>query len=284
MPYVDLGDFTMFYTDHGAGDPVLCVHGWTCDGSDWSWQTPALLANHRVIAVDLRGHGKSSAPASGYTIPGFAHDVAQLLDQLRTGPVIAMGHSMGGATAVRLAVDRPDLVRAVVSVDSAFGFDPVMLDGLAPFFDALKSPGGTAAAKAFFEATFYPPACPPHLPALHGRRVESMDHGALWQSFEGLVRGEGSFALRPDSERYLPQVTQPVLTFRAGAGNPAALAEWERSHFSHPHSRAVGWEGTGHFLHQERPAEFNAILAEWIKGLPQPERVEQPGAPALPAR
>lgn len=282
MPYIDLGDFTMFYTDQGDGDPVLCVHGWTCDGSDWSWQLPALLPNHRVIAVDLRGHGHSSAPPSGYSVPTFAADLALLLERAGTGPVIAMGHSMGGATVVRLAVDRPDMVRALVSVDSAFGFDPGIVDGLAPLLDALKTPGGNQAARAFFEATFYPPGCPAHLAAIHGRRVEAMDGAALWQSFEGLIKGEGSFGFRPDSERFLPRVSHPVLTFRAGREDPAAVAEWERSQFPHAASKAIGWEGTGHFLHQERPAEFNAILTEWIAALPTDASPAEAQPAALP--
>lgn len=207
MPYVDLGEFTMFYTDEGDGPPVLCVHGWTCDGSDWSWQVPAFVPGHRVIAVDPRGHGRSTAPADGYGPLFFADDLAALLARLGTGPVVAMGHSMGGATVVALAVEYPELVRAVVSVDSAFGFDPAGLEGIAQFLDLLKAPGGNQVAREFF-GRFYPAACPPHLPVLHARRVEAMDHGALWKSFEGLL--VRSFGENPDAERYLPRVQCPV--------------------------------------------------------------------------
>ena len=49
--------------------------------------------------------------------------------------------------------------------------------------------------------------------------------------------------------------------------DPAATAAWERAQFKHPASRAVGWEGTGHWLHQERPAEFNSLLLSWLAGL-----------------
>jgi pimeloyl-ACP methyl ester carboxylesterase len=261
MPYVDLGEFTMFYTDEGDGPPVLCVHGWTCDGSDWSWQVPAFVPGHRVIAVDLRGHGRSTAPADGYGPLFFADDLAALLARLGTGPVVAMGHSMGGATVVALAVEHPELVRAVVSVDSAFGFDPAGLEGIAQFLDLLKAPGGNQVAREFF-GRFYPAACPPHLPVLHARRVEAMDHGALWKSFEGLL--VRSFGEKPDAERYLPRVQCPVLTFRAGTEDPQSVAQWERAQFPNPYSKSVAWEGTGHFLHQERPAEFNAILLAWL--------------------
>jgi pimeloyl-ACP methyl ester carboxylesterase len=52
----------IFYTDTGQGKPVLLLHGWACDGNDWSWQAPELENRYRVIIVDHRGHGRSTAP------------------------------------------------------------------------------------------------------------------------------------------------------------------------------------------------------------------------------
>ena len=62
----DVGALRMFFTDEGSGDPpLLFVHGYTCDSHDWSWQLSHFARSHRVIAVDLRGHGRSSAPEDG---------------------------------------------------------------------------------------------------------------------------------------------------------------------------------------------------------------------------
>jgi len=72
MPFHDTGDTTLFFTDDGEVDPVLFVHGWTCDSQDWIWQIPALRARHRVIAVDLRGHGRSTATREHSTAPAGA--------------------------------------------------------------------------------------------------------------------------------------------------------------------------------------------------------------------
>ena len=72
MPYVSVGkensgDVTLYYEDHGSGDPVVLIHGYPLNSGSWEKQTAALLAaGHRVIAYDRRGFGKSSQPATGY--------------------------------------------------------------------------------------------------------------------------------------------------------------------------------------------------------------------------
>lgn len=78
------------------------------------------------------------------------------------------------------------------------------------------------------------------------------------QTLANLDVAPDQFGLRHEAERYLGRVTVPALTFHAGRQDPAAVAAWERSQFQHPYSKAVAWEGTGHWLRQERPAEFNA--------------------------
>jgi len=268
MPYAQVNDVSMFYTDEGEGSPVLLVHGWSCDGSDWSWQTPALnAAGYRCIVPDLRGHGRSSVVDAGYTPRGYAADLAELLRQLDTGPVVAIGHSMGGATVVALAVEHPECVRAVVPVDSAYGFSEDTRGALTGLVEAFRSPGGHDMALGFAAATFYTEATPAHLPALHARRIAAFDQGVMWKAMAGLALTDDQFGITAQSEPYLERVKAPALAFRAGKQDPSAMAAWEREHFTHPASRAVGWEGTGHWLHQERPAEFNSILLSWLAGL-----------------
>ncbi|MFN8616677.1 MAG: alpha/beta hydrolase [Dehalococcoidia bacterium] len=268
MPYAQVNDISMFYTDEGDGPPVLMVHGWSCDGSDWSWQTPALkAAGYRCIVPDLRGHGRTTVTEDGYTPKNYSHDLAELLRQLGTGPVVAIGHSMGGATVVALAVEHPECVRAVVPVDSAYGFTPEVPEAIRGMVAAFRGPGGHEAALQFAGAAFYGEATPAHLPALHARRIAAFDQEVMWKAMAGLALADDEFGTKPKSEAYLSRVQAPALAFRAGNQDPAATAAWERAQFKHPASRAVGWEGTGHWLHQERPAEFNSLLLSWLAGL-----------------
>jgi pimeloyl-ACP methyl ester carboxylesterase len=268
VPYAKVNDVSLFYTDEGEGSPVLLVHGWSCDGSDWAWQTPALkAAGYRCIVPDLRGHGRSSIPEDGFTPRGYAADLAELIRQLGTGPVVAIGHSMGGATVVALAVEHPECVKAVVPVDSAYGFSEELGPQIEGMVAGFKSPQGHEVALGFAAGTFYTASTPAHLPALHARRIAAFDQQVMWKAMHGLALADDAFGLISKSEPYLQRVTAPALSFRAGNQDPSGVAAWEKANFKHPASKAVGWEGTGHWLHQERPAEFNSILLDWLKGL-----------------
>jgi pimeloyl-ACP methyl ester carboxylesterase len=114
VPFAELDDVRLFYTDEGAGDPpILFVHGFSCDSHDWTWQLPHFVARHRVLAVDIRGHGRSSVPSDGYDPVQFAADLAALLEQIDVPSVVAIGHSLVGVIVSALAVEHPERVRAV---------------------------------------------------------------------------------------------------------------------------------------------------------------------------
>jgi non-heme chloroperoxidase len=92
----------VYYEDHGAGSPVVLIHGWPLDGASWEKQTAALLeAGHRVITYDRRGFGRSSKPASGYNYDTFAADLDTVLNTLKLTDVSLVGFSMGTGEVTR---------------------------------------------------------------------------------------------------------------------------------------------------------------------------------------
>jgi non-heme chloroperoxidase len=92
----------LYYEDHGAGSPVVLIHGWPLDGASWEKQTAALLAaGHRVITYDRRGFGRSSKPAVGYNYDRFAADLDTVLSTLKLTSVSLVGFSMGTGEVTR---------------------------------------------------------------------------------------------------------------------------------------------------------------------------------------
>ncbi|WP_373894810.1 alpha/beta fold hydrolase [Virgibacillus natechei] len=92
----------LYYEDHGAGKPIVLVHGWPLSGRSWEYQVPALVeAGHRVITYDRRGFGNSSMAWNGYDYDTLAADLHQLLEQLDLRDATLVGFSMGGGEVAR---------------------------------------------------------------------------------------------------------------------------------------------------------------------------------------
>src|ERR1700688_3602682 len=107
MPYVNVGqensgNINLYYEDHGAGKPVVVIHGYPLSGASWEKQTATLLAaGHRVITYDRRGFGRSSQPATGYDYDTFAADLNTVLTTLNLTGVSLVGFSMGTGEVTR---------------------------------------------------------------------------------------------------------------------------------------------------------------------------------------
>jgi 3-oxoadipate enol-lactonase len=119
MPYITRNGLRLHYTDQGAGQPVILLHGLGSSTRDWEHQVPALLEHYRVICLDLRGHGQSDKPASGYSIKGFAEDTLALIRELDLHKPHIVGLSMGGMTAFQLATDHPEVPASLTIINSA---------------------------------------------------------------------------------------------------------------------------------------------------------------------
>ncbi|NCF11702.1 MAG: alpha/beta fold hydrolase, partial [Gammaproteobacteria bacterium] len=107
------------YREQGNGPALLILHGLFGSAANWGRIARELAADHRVIVADLRNHGASPhAPDTGY--PAMAADVAALLERLSPdAPVTLLGHSMGGKTAMRFALEHPGRVARLLVVDIA---------------------------------------------------------------------------------------------------------------------------------------------------------------------
>ena len=118
-----VNDVTIGYTDEGRGVPLLFVHGFPLSRGAWQKQADALRSSYRVIASDLRGFGESEAGTGTTTMTQYADDLHALLQQRATGPVVLIGHSMGGYVTLAFARQYPEMVRGLVLVSTRAGAD-----------------------------------------------------------------------------------------------------------------------------------------------------------------
>jgi len=118
MATVRVNDIDLYYESAGEGAPVLLLHGLGSSTRDWEYQIPPLAQSHRVIAMDVRGHGRSDKPPGPYSVKQFASDAVALLRAVDAAPAHLVGLSMGGMIAFQMAVDSPEAVRSLTIVNS----------------------------------------------------------------------------------------------------------------------------------------------------------------------
>ena len=104
----------LFFRLAGHGEPLLLIHGLTVTGRMFDPVLPDLARQHRTIAPDLRGYGRSKYLPGPYTVSQLAADLAHLLDDLGLATVDVLGYSQGGAVAQQFAHDYPDRVRRLI--------------------------------------------------------------------------------------------------------------------------------------------------------------------------
>ena len=145
-------------TGHPNRPPLVLIHGWLSKRADLAAVARAFRTSHRVVSIDLPGHGESEVPEdeSGVRIPSFADDVAALCDELGLSSAALVGHSLGAAVAVELAVRRPELAAAVVALDGVVLMPSALLEGFAPLLAALRSPAWREALGGLLTSTFLP--------------------------------------------------------------------------------------------------------------------------------
>ena len=107
------------YEIYGSGEPTLVfVHGWSCDARYWRAQVAHFSAKHRVVVLDLAGHGHSGTARGQYSMAAFGEDVRAVTEAAGAQKVILIGHSMGGSVIAEAARLIPDRVIGLIGVDT----------------------------------------------------------------------------------------------------------------------------------------------------------------------
>ncbi|ORY06672.1 Alpha/Beta hydrolase protein [Clohesyomyces aquaticus] len=254
----------LFYTDSGpqSSPAIVLVHGWACDSHDWSHQIPYLLSlSLRVIALDLRGHGRSSCPPSGYDLYTQASDIHSLLTHLSPDPVILVGHSMGSVISSVLTVQHPELVKALVLVHPIYSGAPSAMPAVAGRMRENPSDAPALTAK-FFEQVMYTPQTPVFLKTWHVRRVLGCAPEMLVGCITGLVDVFGSImGTTEECKAFMRKRTVPRL---AVCTLPAAPG-WEEELGVREGVDEVHRLTEGTFSHIVEHEKFNAILGDWLR-------------------
>src|SRR5690348_115511 len=121
---LDGGDIHVCQDGPRDAPALLLIHGSASSSRSWNPMVPLLAGSHRVIRIDLLGHGRSAKPAdSSYAVPDQARRAGAVLDRLGVEHAVVVGHSSGGVVATALAEERPGLVTALALVNTGPSLD-----------------------------------------------------------------------------------------------------------------------------------------------------------------
>jgi len=261
------GEISIFFVDEGAGQPVLMIHGHTLDHRVFDDVVAALDGRGlRIIRPDLRGHGRSDVPPSGYHWSHHSADMAAVLEAAGVPRATVLGFSLGGGVALELALERPELVGGLVLVDAVLPdrpFEPEFMANLKEVARTIRSQGLRAAMEGPWASS---PLFAPSL-AKPGVR-EKLE--AILRDFPGadyLARERD----RVDRDWAVPsrlgEITVPT-TVLVGAGDMPGFREFSREIAAGiPGARLETVPGCGHLVPLEAPeAVAQAVLAAVERG------------------
>lgn len=259
---------TYYYERHGAGPPVLLLHGFAGSIHNWSPLIDALANGYRLIALDLPGHGRTQAPPNpaAYAMPTIARHIVALLDHLQEPRAHLLGYSMGGRLALYLALHFPQRWRSL-TLESASPGLPSTADrdarvaadhALAQF---IEQEGIEAFADRWQALPLF--ATQQELPSTvrRQRRALLLQNDPL--GLANSLRGMGAGA-QPSLWESLSSLTLPTLLI-AGAQDQKFVAIAQQMTMRIPCVRLELLPAAGHTVHLERPEQYHALLHNWLR-------------------
>ncbi len=264
MTILKVNNVNLNYEQMGEGEAVVFLHGYTGSTRDWRNQMPLVAEKFRAIAIDHRGHGKSEAPSAedDYSIKIFSEDVYALLSALNIRRCCLVGHSMGGFMSLQFIMDHPDMVRALVLVDTSSGiFD------MPPGYQELRAKLDELARNEGLDAAFEYDAAnnPMRVERFqkHPELREISKQKVLSTSVDGYIYVARTFRKWPPVTDRLNEIKVPTLIFWGEEDTPFAEPS-KLMKESISGAELITVPGAGHNPHEEAPEIFNEALMNFL--------------------
>jgi pimeloyl-ACP methyl ester carboxylesterase len=247
------------YEIYGAGEPTLVfVHGWSCDARYWRAQVPHFAKKHRVVILDLAGHGHSGISRVKYTMSAFGEDVRAVTEAVGSSRVILIGHSMGGSVIAEAARLMPDRVIGLIGIDTLDNIEyPLTSEELKKMTAPLEMDFQTGSRQ--FVGQMILPQTDPQLREWILSDVSSAPPAVALSAMNEMM----AQYITGDAAKAFEQIRIPVITVNGDLW-PINYEANRRHMFSY---QAIVLKKADHFLMMTRPEEFNRALEKAIKML-----------------
>ncbi len=247
------------YEIYGAGESTLVfVHGWSCDARYWRAQLPHFTENHRVVMLDLAGHGHSGTTRSQYTMRAFGEDVKAVIEATGSRRVILIGHSMGGSVIAEAARLMPNRVKGLIGVDTLENIEyPITREELKKMIAPLEK-DFRAGSRQFVEEMISPQTDP----QLREWILSDMSAAPPAVALSAMNNMMSQY-ITGEAAKIFDEIRIPVITVN-GDMWPVNYEANRRHMLSFD---AIVLKGADHFLMLNRPEQFNRALETAISKL-----------------
>ena len=207
----------------GSRGPILCVHGITANCRCWDVLANILAPEYRVLAMDLRGRGRSEKPSEGYHLETHLRDMNGLMDDLGLDRAVVMGHSLGAFIGLAFAAQYPHRVDRLILVDGGGDLSKEQMDnvfqGIKPALDRLTMvfPSVSDYLTAMKQATYIQPWSA-EIEGYYRYEIESTEGGVCTNIHPSRIAEEANNIRKVKSAAFYSQVRCPVLVLRAPQG------------------------------------------------------------------
>jgi len=253
----------------GSGDPpIVFVHGFACGQSDWAAQTAHLSPRHRIVAVDLRGHGMTPGDAVDCSLERYGADVVEVMRALALPPAVLVGHSMGCRVVLEAALQAPEHTAGVIFADGS-QFAPEMAEVMRQRFAA---PDGFAAMTGGMFTDMFTAGSDAAVAAAVVARAGRLPPAIGQKMLLDIVRYDVGRLTSALGCLRVPALAIQTTT-RGADGVRASLAADQSSPYldmlraAVPGVRVEIIESTGHFPQLDAPARTNAAIESFLNAL-----------------
>ncbi|MFO1123518.1 MAG: alpha/beta fold hydrolase [Hyphomicrobiales bacterium] len=244
------------YVDQGKGEPLLLVHGVGLNADAWRPQIEQFASTHRVIAVDMPGHGRSNAPPRGATLTAYVESCVALLDALKIEAASVIGHSMGGLVALGLALDHPQRVLRLGVLNSVYERSPEARAAVEARAAEIALSGTCGDVEQPIRRWLGETETPLHATLRHW--LSDMDPAAYATAYRVFATGDRLFSGR------LGELAVPAL-FATGDGDPNSTpAMADAMARAAPRGRSAVLAGQRHMMTLVDPASTNQLIRDLL--------------------
>ena len=255
--FIELQGVRHHYVSKGEGPPVVLLHGLGGSLHSWYGVIENLSQHHHVVALDLRGHGRSAAGRGGFSLKTWSEDVSALIDALELPGCTVVGHSLGSLVAQQVALQRTEAVDHLVLLGGISYFEPPSKDAYKQRAKQVEADGLDGLVDDWLSGALAPRTAA-RLPQLAGLLRDLF----LRNDPSSYAKACRALAEAPRLPR--DRIGQPTLLLVGDHDRSTPLAMTEELHREIPVSLVRVVPGAAHWAHLEQPDHVAATILEWL--------------------